>query len=138
MTKCLLPKNASEIKTFFFLQIIEAQFHKIKIFVCVVRLSAIRVGTLQAYRYCATKSANFINLLLFNRCTTLCWVVEKSQHHFREHDYVAEWRDGRPWFAEQPVDEANGHRAQGAPRSLIVRPPAEPKRPERPQSQSVS
>jgi len=32
----------------------------------------------------------------------------------RQDDDVAEWRHGRPWLPEQPMDEADGHRPQGA------------------------
>lgn len=32
----------------------------------------------------------------------------------RQDDDVAEWRHGRPWLPEQSMDEADGHRSQGA------------------------
>lgn len=39
----------------------------------------------------------------------------------RPDDYVAEWGDGRGACTEQPVDEADGHRPQGAPPPRIRR-----------------
>lgn len=39
---------------------------------------------------------------------------EPDLEHSRQDDHVAEWRHGRPWLPEQSMDEADGHRPQGA------------------------
>lgn len=56
-------------------------------------------------------------------------------HPSRQDDHVAEWRHGRPWLPEQSVDEADGHRAQGATSHGQC---AEPERFQRAQLKSVS